>query len=162
VVASGAVAVSAERSSGVGSGAGEAGRRGPGLFLRVSKWVSEALGRPVAFVVALAAVVLWAVTGPLFHYNNLWQLTINTGTTIVTFLMLFLVQSTQNRQGEAIQIKLDELIRAVKGAHTRLVDLENASEEEMRELRERYQRLAEITRERVAQGDGDTDAPEVD
>jgi low affinity Fe/Cu permease len=151
VVASSAVAVSAERGSGVGAGA-EPTRRGPGLFLRVSRWVSDGLGRPVAFVIALSFVVLWAVSGPFFHYSDLWQLTINTGTTIITFLMLFLVQSTQNRQGEAIQIKLDELIRAVEGASNRLVDLEDASEEEVRELHARYQRIAEEVRGRASRG----------
>jgi low affinity Fe/Cu permease len=131
------------------------------MFLRVSRWVSDMLGRPVAFAIALGVVIVWALSGPFFHYNDSWQFTINTGTTIITFLMLFLVQSTQNRQGEAIQIKLDELIRAVEGAHNRLVDLEDASEEELRELHARYQRLAEETRARVAAGAVDTDAPEI-
>jgi low affinity Fe/Cu permease len=161
VVATGAVAVSAERSSGVGAEGEGSRRRGPGPFLRLSRFVSDMLGRPLAFALAVGVVVAWAASGPLFHYNDSWQFTINTGTTIVTFLMLFLVQSTQNRQGEAIQIKLDELIRAVEGAHNALVDLEDASEEEVRELHARYQRLAELTRARVARGAPDTDAPEI-
>jgi low affinity Fe/Cu permease len=152
VVASSAVAVSAERGSGVGAGATprEPRTAGPGPFLRLSRQVSDALGRPVAFAVALAVVILWAVSGPLFHFNDVWQLTINTGTTIITFLMLFLVQSTQNRQGEAIQIKLDELIRATRRASNRLVDLEDASEDEVRELHARYQRLAEEAKAKLS------------
>ena len=88
-------------------------------------------------MVAAAVIVVWALTGPLFGFSDTWQLVINTGTTIVTFLMVFLIQNTQNRQGDAVQIKLDELIRAVQGAHNYLVNLEDATEEELTELKQR-------------------------
>ncbi len=115
-----------------------------GLFSRCSRWSSSALGHPVAFAAAVGAVALWALLGPVFRFSDTWQLTINTGTTIVTFLMVFLIQNTQNRQGDAIQLKLDELIRAVEGAHNLLVDLEDASDEELRMLKERYRRIREV------------------
>src|SRR5262245_44414692 len=96
----------------------------PGFsFARFSRRCSEALGRPAALLIALAVIVAWAVTGPLFQYSNAWQLVINTGTTIVTFLMVFLIQNTQNRQGDAIQLKLDEIVRAIAEADNALVDL---------------------------------------
>src|SRR5438876_200185 len=110
----------------------------PGRFVRWSRWWGWALGHPVAFGLAVLTVVVWALLGPAFHYSDTWQLTINTGTTIVTFLMVFLIQNTQNHQGEAIQLKLDELIRALEGAHNMLVDLEDASDDELRVLKDRY------------------------
>src|ERR671921_2641913 len=91
------------------------------LFTRFAKWTAKATGRPAAFCMAAAVIVVWAATGPLFKYSDTWQLVINTGTTIVTFLMVFLIQSTQNRDAKAIHLKLDELIRAVKGARNNLV-----------------------------------------
>jgi low affinity Fe/Cu permease len=127
-----------------------------GLFSRCSRWSSSALGHPVAFAAAVGAVVVWAVLGPVFRFSDTWQLTINTGTTIVTFLMVFLIQNTQNRQGDAIQLKLDELIRAVEGAHNLLVDLEDASDEELRVLKERYRRIRERAEESVRRRAGDS------
>jgi low affinity Fe/Cu permease len=112
-------------------------------------------------VLAVAVVVVWAVTGPLFGFSNTWQLVINTGTTIVTFLMVFLIQSTQNRDSEAIQVKLDELIRSIQGAHTALLDLEELEEEELDRIHADYCRLAERARADLRRGKFDTGVPEV-
>jgi len=111
-------------------------------------------------VVALAVILAWVVTGPLFHYSDTWQLVINTGTTIVTFLMVFLIQNTQNRDTEAIQVKLDELIRATRGAHNALLDLEELEEETLESFRKRYQALAAAARAELDQGFRDTGSPE--
>ena len=99
------------------------------------------MGSPWAFLVAALIIAVWAVTGPIFHYSDTWQLIINTGTTIVTFLMVFLIQNTQNRDAAAVHLKLDELIRSVKGARNRLVDLEELSEDELEELRAEFQKV---------------------
>jgi len=111
-------------------------------FARFAKWAAWATGHPVAFLLAVTSIIIWAVTGPLFHYSDTWQLVINTSTTIVTFLMVFLIQSSQNRDGAAVQIKLDELIRAIEGARNELLDLEQMDERELDTLRERYEKLA--------------------
>src|SRR5215212_7958085 len=111
-------------------------------FTRAAKWASRAAGRPITFMIALAIILLWAITGPIFHFSDTWQLVINTGTTIITFLMVFLIQNTQNRDTEAIQIKLDELIRATRGAHNALLDLEEMEEEELDAFRRKYEVLA--------------------
>src|SRR5262245_49324605 len=103
-------------------------------FDRLAKWISHVSGRPLTFLLAVAVVVVWAVTGPMFHYSDTWQLVINTGTTVITFLMVFLIQNTQNRDALAMQVKLDELIRAMKGAHTALLDLEELNEEELSQI----------------------------
>jgi low affinity Fe/Cu permease len=110
-------------------------------FRRFSCTVAAVVGSHWAFIVALAIVVVWAATGPMFHYSDSWQLVINTGTTIVTFLMVFLIQSTQNRDGKALQLKLDELIRAQKTARNVFADLENATDEELREFAEEFKTL---------------------
>jgi low affinity Fe/Cu permease len=99
------------------------------LFTGFAKWTSRATGRPAAFVIAVLIILVWAVTGPVFGFSDTWQLVINTGTTIVAFLMVFLIQNTQNRDSEAVQLKLDELIRAHKGAHNGFLDLEELTEE---------------------------------
>jgi low affinity Fe/Cu permease len=130
-------------------------------FSSFAKWTARATGRPLTFCLAVALVVVWAVTGPIFEFSNTWQLVINTGTTIVTFLMVFLIQSTQNRDSEAIQVKLDEVIRSIKGAHTALLDLEELEEEELDRIRENYERLAAKAREKLRQGQRDTDTPDV-
>ena len=102
-----------------------------GFFSRVSRLASQAFGHPLAFGIAVLCVVVWALLGPAFRFGDTWQLTINTGTTIVTFLMVFLIQNSQNRHSDAIQLKLDELIRAIAGAHNYLMDLEEATDEEV-------------------------------
>jgi len=115
-------------------------------FAHFANVIAQFSGRPTTFIVALMTVAVWAITGPLFGYSDTWQLVINTGTTIVTFLMVFLIQNTQNRDSHAIQIKLDELIRAVDGAHNSLLDLEELDDEIIDRMRKRYIRLAEEAR----------------
>ena len=105
------------------------------VFSRFSNAVSNAMGKPIAFIVAMLVVCIWALTGPIFGFSEVWQLVINTGTTIVTFLMIFLVQNSQNRDGEALQAKLDELILTSKGAQNKFIGIERLDEAELRELR---------------------------
>src|SRR6266536_1364444 len=128
-------------------------------FDRFAKLSEVVFGHPVAFGVALCTILCWAVTGPLFHFSDTWQLVINTGTTIVTFLMVFLIQSSQNRASAAIQLKLDELIRAVGGAHNVLVNLEDMTLEDIERLRAHYEHLAVQAREKLRQGIADTGSP---
>ena len=116
----------------------------PSIFARFAHTVSDWVGRPAAFVVAVVVVIIWAVMGPPTGYSDTWQLTINTATTIATFLMVFVIQNTQNRQDLAIQLKLDELLRAL--ADSALIDLEDVSDEEIGRLREKYRELADRTR----------------
>jgi low affinity Fe/Cu permease len=111
------------------------------LFRAFSRNTASAVGSAWAFIIAISIVIVWGATGPMFHFSDTWQLIINTGTTIVTFLMVFLIQNTQNRDGKAIQLKLDELIRALKGARNKLVDLEDLSEEELKKLEKEFQGL---------------------
>ena len=127
----------------------------------LAKAVSRVTGRPGTFVLAVGVIVVWGVTGPLFGFSDTWQLVINTGTTIVTFLMVFLIQNTQNRDTEAIQIKLDELIRATKGAHNALMDLEELEESHLAAFRDKYGALARAAREMLERGEEDTDTPGV-
>ena len=131
-------------------------------FTRFAKWTARQTGRPSTFVAAVAVILVWALTGPLFGFSDTWQLVINTGTTIVTFLMVFLIQSTQNRDAEATQVKLDELIRAVRGAHNALLDLEELEEKDLDRIRTNYEKLAERARADLERGKFDTDVPEVD
>ena len=111
-------------------------------FTRCAKRTATLTGRPATFLAAVSVIVVWAITGPLFGFSDTWQLVINTSTTIVTFLMVFLIQSTQNRDAEAIQVKLDELIRAVGHARNELMDLEELEEEDLDELRKTYLEMA--------------------
>lgn len=115
-------------------------------FTRAAKWASHTSGRPTTFIIAVAIILIWAVTGPIFHFSDTWQLVINTGTTIITFLMVFLIQNTQNRDTEALQIKLDELIRAMASAQNVVLDLEELDDEELEEFRKDYLKLAEAAR----------------
>lgn len=133
-----------------------------GKFGRFAREVSRAAGKPAAFVIALTVVLVWALTGPLFGYSDTWQLVINTGTTVVTFLMVFLIQATQNRDSEALQVKIDELIRATEGAHNALLDLEDVEEDQLDKLRVAYARLASAARKGRKQGVVDTDRPAVE
>ena len=110
-------------------------------FRRLSQHTATAVGRPEAFALAVGTVMLWALVGPSFHYSDTWQLTINTGTTIVTFLMVFLIQNTQNRDAQVMQLKLDELIRAVEAARNELVDMEDLSDDDLRRLQRQFESL---------------------
>ena len=118
-------------------------------------------GRPAAFALAAALILGWACTGPFFGFSDTWQLVINTGTTIITFLMVFLIQSSQNRDSEAIQVKLDELIRAQQGAHNALLDLEELEEEELERIRANYGKIAKLARAELKIGNLDTGVPDV-
>ncbi len=129
-------------------------------YARISKSIARVTGRPSTFVLAVSVIVLWLVTGPLFGFSDTWQLVINTGTTIVTFLMVFLIQNTQNRDTTAIQLKLDELIRATSGAHNALLDLEELDEAALEDFRGRFEALARAAREGQLLGRSDTDTPE--
>jgi low affinity Fe/Cu permease len=131
-------------------------------FTRFAKKTAQLTGRPRAFILALAVIILWLACGPLFDYSDTWQLIINTGTTIITFLMVFLIQNTQNRDTAAIQVKLDELIRATQGAHNALLDLEELEEKELETFRSRYEKLAADARAALERGTKDTDSPETD
>ena len=131
-------------------------------FTRLAQWCAIMAGRPIAFSAAFALIALWLLTGPVFGFSDTWQLIINASTTIITFLMVFLIQNSQNRDTQAIQIKLDELIRATSGAHVALLDLESLSEEELAKIRKDYGDLAELAREHLAQGGSDTDVPEIE
>jgi low affinity Fe/Cu permease len=130
-------------------------------FSRFAKWTARATGHPAAFIIAALIIMVWVVTGPIFGFSDTWQLVINTGTTIVTFLMVFLIQNTQNRDSHAVQLKLDELIRAGRGAHNALLDLEELEEADLERFRERYEQLARTAREALRRGELDTDTPEL-
>lgn len=132
----------------------------PSVYSQFAKSASHFCGRPRTFMLAVGVIAVWVVTGPLFKFSDTWQLVINTGTTIITFLMVFLIQNTQTRDTEAIQIKLDELIRATKGAHNALLDLEEIEEESLDEFRKKYQDLAASAREDLTHGTKDTGSPE--
>ena len=119
------------------------------------------MGRPVAFWLAIGLLVAWGISGPLFGFTDTWQLMINTTTTIITFLMVFLIQATQNRDSEAIQVKLDELIRATEGAHTALLDLEELEEGELDRIHRDYEALAKHAREDLRRGKSDEHVPEL-
>ena len=130
-------------------------------FTRFAKITAHAAGRPATFCVAVVIILLWAVTGPLFGFSDTWQLIINTGTTIVTFLMVFLIQNTQNRDSQAIQVKLDELIRSIEGAHLGLLDLEELDDDDFDRICRDYRELAREARKDLAAGKSDTDVREV-
>ncbi|HUR60587.1 MAG TPA: low affinity iron permease family protein, partial [Opitutaceae bacterium] len=130
-------------------------------FTRFAKWTACNAGRPSSFLLAMVVIVVWAVTGPLFHFSDTWQLVINTGTTIVTFLMVFLIQNTQNRDSQAIHVKLDELIRAKKGARNSLLDLDDLTDEELERLRASFTKMgAQARREHLDALEDEVDGAE--
>ncbi len=129
-------------------------------YSRFAKAAAHFCGRPRVFTLAVAVIVVWIITGPMFGFSDTWQLVINTGATIVTFLMVFLIQNTQNRDTEAIQVKLDELIRATQGAHNALLDLEELEEENLDAFKAKYQALAAGARSDLDLGNQDTGTPE--
>jgi low affinity Fe/Cu permease len=118
-------------------------------FTRFARQIAVILGHPMAFIAAVLVIVIWALIGPFFHFSDTWQLVVNTSTTIVTFLMVFLIQNTQNRDTESIQLKLDELIRAVEGANNGMLDIEELTDEDLKILKERYEELARTAREEL-------------
>lgn len=130
-------------------------------FTRFAKWTAHMSGRPATFVLAVLVILAWAVSGPIFGFSDTWQLVINTGTTIVTFLMVFLIQNTQNRDTAALQVKLDEVIRALEGAHNALLDLEELDDKQLDRIRDNYERLAKAARKDLKQGITDTDTHDV-
>lgn len=129
-------------------------------FTRFAKWTARAAGQPAAFMGAVSVLIVWALTGPIFSFNDTWQLVINTGTTIVTFLMVFLIQNTQNRDSEAIQVKLDELIRSIEGADNALLDLEELEEKELDKIRNTYEKMAEEARKELNKRKSEKEAPD--
>ncbi len=133
-------------------------------FTRFANITSNVAGHPATFISAMGIIVIWAITGPVFGFNDTWQLVINTGTTIITFLMVFLIQNTQNRDTRALQIKLDELIRANENAHNVLLDLEELTDAQLQKIQNRYEKLAAQAREKVKDGLHDMDRilPEFD
>ncbi|HYY25001.1 MAG TPA: low affinity iron permease family protein [Candidatus Udaeobacter sp.] len=120
--------------------------RSKSWFSRFAKWTARIAGKPVTFMIAVSTIIVWGITGPIFGFSDTWQLVINTGTTIVTFLMVFLIQNTQNRDSEAMQVKLDELIHVMKGAQNALLDLEELEDDELDRIRQGYQKIAERAR----------------
>ncbi len=136
-------------------------------YSRFAKNAARFCGRPYVFASAIAIIVIWAISGPLFHFSDTWQLVINTATTIVTFLMVFLIQYTQNRDAKAMHLKLDELLRAIKGARTEMINLKDMSDDELEKLEKAFDRLARyaghtrtaaaLTREARAAGEVDMD-----
>jgi low affinity Fe/Cu permease len=113
------------------------------IFRWFANKTSEIVGSPWAFITAVVIIAVWAISGPIFGFSDTWQLVINTGTTIITFLMVFLIQNTQNRDAKAIHLKLDELLRGVEGARTSMVDIEDLSDEDLKRLQQQFQRLRE-------------------
>lgn len=129
-------------------------------YSRFSQAVARVSGRPQAFASVLVLTLAWGVTGPIFHFSDTWQLVMNTISSVVTFLMVFVIQNSQNRQSDALQIKLDELIRATAGAHNILLDLEELELEDLAKLRARYIALARLERLEQKDGKSDTDTRE--
>ena len=125
-------------------------------FTHLAKWIAHLMGRPLTFIWAVLVIVVWAATGPLFHYSDTWQLIINTSTTIVTFLMVFVIQNTQNRDSEAIQVKLDELIKTNQEANNMLLNLEELNEDDIEKIRATYEELAEQSRQKSKQTDSES------
>jgi low affinity Fe/Cu permease len=130
-------------------------------FSQVARHIAVLAGRPVVFLAAMLSIVLWGLSGPIFGFSDTWQLIVNTSTTIITFLMVFIIQNTQNRDTAAIQLKLDELIRATQGAHNALLNLEQIDDEQFERYRRSYEKLAAAARKKLENGELDTDSPEI-
>jgi low affinity Fe/Cu permease len=130
-------------------------------FQRFARSMARAAGRPGAFFLAIISIFVWAILGPVFHFSDTWQLVINTATTIITFLMVFVIQNTQNRDSEAMQLKLDELIRATKGCHNAVLDIEELSEDELDRLKKEYEKLARKALAEIRNGRSDCGTPEL-
>jgi low affinity Fe/Cu permease len=143
-----------------GASAVQTGMPAQSWFTRFAKSASRFSGRPLVFLAALLLILGWAVSGPLFGFSSTWQLVINTATTIITFLMVFIIQNTQNRDTEAIQLKLDELIRATQGAHNSLLDLEELDEDKLDKIRDKYEALARAARAGKPKSTADSGTPE--
>lgn len=129
-------------------------------YSQLTKNAARLSGRSATFTTAIFVILVWMVSGPFFDFSDTWQLVINTGTTIITFIMVFLIQNTQNRDTEAIQIKLDELIRSTQGAHNALLDLEELDQETLALFKSRYEALATLARQKLEEGQQDTDVPD--
>jgi low affinity Fe/Cu permease len=119
------------------------------ILQRFSQMATKATGTSMAFILALSVIIVWAITGPLFHFSDTWQLVINTSTTIVTFLMVFLIQRAQNKDAQAIHIKLNEIVAALEGASNRLIDVEDLTEEEIETLHQHYQKLVQMAKKDI-------------
>ncbi len=132
------------------------------LFNHFASRATKATGSPYAFLTAVVVVIVWAITGPFLNYSNNWQLVINTGTTIITFLMVFLIQNGQNRDGKALQIKLNEILSTMAGTHNALLDLEELDESALDQRRKKYHELAEEARKKLARGESDTECADVE
>jgi low affinity Fe/Cu permease len=132
------------------------------LFKRFATAAARATGKPITFVLAALIVIVWGLSGPLFGFSDTWQLVINTGTTIITFLMVFLIQNTQNRDSEAMHIKMDEMIRAIEGAHNALLDLEELEDDDLDRIRKRYRKLAKKARDDIEAGGVDVGCADFD
>ncbi len=133
-----------------------------GIFSRLANWTARASGHPIAFFLMVVIVLAWVASGPAFRFSDTWQLIINTFTDIVTLLMVFLIQNSQNRDSNAAQIKLNEIIRALEGAHNTLLSLDELSDDDLQRVRDRYTALAQKARQRLERGEPDTDSPNVD
>lgn len=125
-------------------------------YANFTKYFAKLSGKSSTFTLSILLIVVWLISGPFFHYSDTWQLVINTTTTIITFMMVFVIQNTQNRDTEAMQVKLDELIRVTQGAHNALLDLEELEEDQIEQFRKHYEMLAEKARKALAKGDIDT------
>lgn len=132
-----------------------------GWFSKFAKAISFGAGQPWAFGMAALVILAWGLTGPIFHFSDTWQLVINTSTTIVTFLMVFVIQNTQNRDTQALQLKLDELIRATQNAHTALMDIEELEDHELAHIKTAYRDLARDGRKKLMEGGKDTGVPTI-
>ncbi|AXI04124.1 low affinity iron permease family protein [Aquirhabdus parva] len=129
------------------------------IYTRFAKWASNFCGQPKVFIAAVVLILVWIITGPMFHYSNTWQLVINTFTTIITFLMVFVIQNSQNRDTQAIQLKLDELICATKGAANALLDVEDLDDQKLKEMNAKYQTMGTSARGGSDQQDTREDDP---